>query len=88
MKTRLIRIGTSKGIRIPKVLIEQAGLKDEVEITLKGNSLVIRSASKARAGWATAFEEMSRLVDDTLLDGDVTNEFDRTEWHSVFENRE
>jgi len=80
MKTRLVRIGNSKGIRIPKALIEQSGLKDEVEITLKGDSLVIRPASNPRAGWAEAFDEMVRRGDDILLDGDVVNEFDETEW--------
>lgn len=80
MKTRLVRIGNSKGIRIPKALIDQSGLQDEVEITLKGNSLVIRPASNPREGWAEAFEEMARRGDDTLLDDEVANEFDRTEW--------
>lgn len=80
MKTRLVRIGNSKGVRIPKALIDQSGLEDEVEITLKGNSLVIRPASNPRDGWAEAFEEMARRGDDTLLDDEVANEFDRTEW--------
>lgn len=73
MKTRLVRIGNSKGIRIPKALIDQSGLRDEVEITLKGNSLVIRPASNPREGWAEAFEEMARRGDDTLLDDEVAN---------------
>jgi antitoxin MazE len=80
MKTRLVRIGNSKGIRIPKALIEQSGLQDEVEITLRGKSLVIRPASNPREGWAEAFEEMARRGDDVLLDGEVVNEFDEREW--------
>jgi antitoxin MazE len=80
MKTRLVRIGNSKGLRIPKSLISQSGLQDEVEITLKGNSLIIRPASNPREGWAEAFEQMARRGDDALLNGDVANEFDETEW--------
>jgi antitoxin MazE len=80
MKARLVRIGNSKGLRIPKTLIEQSGLHDEVEITLKGDSLIIRPAANPREGWAEAFEEMARRSDDTLLDGDVPNEFDKREW--------
>ena len=35
MKARLVRIGNSRGLRLPKPLIEEAGLKDEVEIALR-----------------------------------------------------
>jgi antitoxin MazE len=80
MKIRLIRIGNSKGIRIPKSLIAQSGLQDEVEITLKGNAIVIRPAINPREGWIEAFVEMSRRGNDALVDGDVANEFDETEW--------
>jgi antitoxin MazE len=80
MKTRLVRIGNSKGIRIPKALIEESGLKDEVEIALKGDSLVIRSAGHPREGWADAFKELARRGDDVLLDDPVATEFDQTEW--------
>lgn len=80
MKTRIIRIGNSKGIRIPETMIEQAKLRDEVEIAVKGASLVIRPASKPREGWAEAFEEMARRGDDVLLDRETVNGFDETEW--------
>jgi antitoxin MazE len=68
MKTRIIQIGNSRGIRIPKGLLEQSGLDGEVEIIAKNGSLVIRSAKQPRAGWAEAFEEMARRGDDALLD--------------------
>ena len=80
MKTRLIRIGNSKGLRIPKPLIEQSGLRDDVEITIKGDSLVIRSAHKPREGWAEAFQEMAKHGDDALLDGEIATVWDDTEW--------
>jgi antitoxin MazE len=53
MKARLVRIGNSHGIRLPKPLIEEAGLQEEVEIQIRGNALVI-TPSRARAGWAEA----------------------------------
>jgi antitoxin MazE len=68
MKTRIVRIGNSQGVRIPKPLIEQAGLKGEVEITVQDGALIIKSAAKPRAGWATAFQEMARNGDDALID--------------------
>lgn len=68
MKTRIVQIGNSQGIRIPKPLLAQAGLSGEVEIKLRNSTLVIQSASKPRAGWAAAFRAMAERGDDKLLD--------------------
>ncbi len=82
MKTRIVRIGNSQGVRIPKLLIEQTGLSGEVEITVQDGALVIKSIAKARAGWATAFREMARLGYDSLIDEDSPSlsSWDDEEW--------
>ena len=81
MKTRIVKIGNSKGIRIPKPLLDQAGLEGEVEIQARQDSLVIRRGRKPREGWSKAFREMARAGDDKLMD-DVPNlsSFDEAEW--------
>lgn len=82
MITRLVRIGNSQGIRIPKSLLEQAGLHDEVDVHVEDGSLVIRRARKPREGWAQAFREMAQRGDDSLLD-DVSltlSSWDKDEW--------
>jgi antitoxin MazE len=68
MKTRIVKIGNSQGIRIPKPLLEQTGLHGEVEMDAANNTLVIRPVRRARAGWAAAFQEMAGRGDDVLLD--------------------
>jgi antitoxin MazE len=68
MKTRIVRIGNSQGIRIPKPLLEQTGLRDEVEVSVQDDALIIRPAKQPRAGWTAAFQEMARRGDDALLD--------------------
>jgi antitoxin MazE len=68
MKTRIVRIGNSRGIRIPKVLLEQTGLPEDVELSADGDSLVIRPARRPRAGWDAAFRKMALRGDDALLD--------------------
>jgi antitoxin MazE len=68
MKTRIVRIGNSRGIRIPKSLLEQTGLGGEVEISIRADSLIIRPARRPREGWTAAFQEMARRGDDALLD--------------------
>jgi antitoxin MazE len=82
MKTRIVRIGNSKGIRIPKPLLDQAGLEGEVDIEARKDSLVIRAARKPRDGWSQAFREMAARGDDQLIDGDAPNlsSWDKDEW--------
>ncbi len=82
MKSRIVRIGNSRGIRIPKLLIEQSGIADEVEIELSGNALVIRSARPPRSGWEDSFRAMAAVGDDTLLDpGSIgATRWDEEEW--------
>jgi antitoxin MazE len=82
MKARIVRIGNSKGIRIPKPLIEQTGLKGDVEIEAQNGKLLIKPATKARAGWAESFKEMAKRGDDALiLDAGVAlTSFDEDEW--------
>jgi antitoxin MazE len=82
MKTRIVRIGNSRGVRIPKPLLEQVGLHGEVELCAENGSLVIRPARKPRAGWDNAFRAMARRGDDALLD-DVPpslSSWDEVEW--------
>jgi antitoxin MazE len=83
MKTRIIRIGNSQGIRIPKPLLEQTGLCDEVEVIVHDDALVIRPIKNPRVGWAEAFQEMARRGDDALLDDAAPSPsaWDDQEWH-------
>jgi antitoxin MazE len=82
MKARIVPIGNSQGVRIPKPLLEESGLAGEVEISVKNGALVIRAAKKPRAGWPAAFREMARRGDDALLDAAPPNlsSWDEDEW--------
>lgn len=78
----MVQIGNSRGIRIPKPLIEQTGLGPEVEMVVRGNTLVITAATRPRAGWDEAFREMARHDDDRLIEGDALRptRWDQDEW--------
>jgi antitoxin MazE len=80
MKTRLVRIGNSRGIRLPKPLIVQAGLTDEVELHVREGAIVIERASTLRAGWAQAAKEMHERDEDQLLDPPDSTRFEEEEW--------
>ena len=79
-RTRLVKIGNSRGIRIPKALIEQLALGPEVELVVEEDHLEIHPGRKARAGWEEAFREMAERGDDKLLDDVSTTTWDESEW--------
>lgn len=70
MRGRIVKIGNSRGIRIPRPLLEQTQLEDEVEIQVADNRLVISPVRRAREGWESAFQQMAESGDDSLLDRD------------------
>lgn len=80
MKTKLIRIGNSRGVRIPKPLLEQAGLEDEVELRVVEGGIVIQAQKQPRAGWAEAAALAREQGDDEWLDGTLSTAFDAEEW--------
>lgn len=81
MKTRIVRIGNSQGIRIPKPLLDQSGISDEVELKVEDDRIIIRSSARPRAGWAEAFRAMAEKGDDELVDlAFVENEWDFENW--------
>lgn len=82
MKARVVRIGNSRGIRIPKSVIAQCQLHGAVDLIVQQGQLVVRSAAKAQAGWNQAFEQMHRRGDDQLMDRDApsTSQWDRKDW--------
>lgn len=80
VRTRLVKIGNSQGVRIPKLLLEQSGIHEEVEIEVQGNSLTIRKAQCRRAGWDKAFAVMAKNQDDVLLDEVNTTDWEQSEW--------
>jgi antitoxin MazE len=82
MRTRIIKIGNSQGVRIPKVLLEQAGLGEEVELAVEDGLVLIRALGKPRQRWEEWFRDMAQLGDDRLVDEDLTGRtgWDEEEW--------
>lgn len=81
MKTTLIPIGNSRGIRIPKPLIEQCGLTEQVEMVVRDSTIIIRAPRQPRADWDAAFAQMAQAEDDKLLDEQpASNRWDTEEW--------
>ena len=80
IRSKVVKIGNSRGIRIPRTILEQAGLTDEVEMKVEGNQLIIQSSHHPRQGWEDRFAAMAEQGDDQLLDETSITQWDEEEW--------
>ena len=80
MKAQIIKIGNSKGIRIPKPLLEESNLEGQVEIEVVDEGLIIKSTKPARHGWEDAFRTLVENDQDEIIMDEVENRFDKEQW--------
>lgn len=82
MRTHVVKIGNSQGIRIPKVILEQTGIVDDVEIEVDKSRIIIRPVASPRQGWDEAFKAMAEASDDSLITGEtnLNHSWDEEEW--------
>lgn len=82
VKTKIIQIGNSQGIRIPKPVLEQLGFTDEVELEVQPDQLIVRSTHRPRQQWDEYFKAMAEAGDDLLLDDEplTLTEWEESEW--------
>ena len=80
VKSKIVRIGNSKGVRLPKPLLEQVGLVDEVDLEVRDGELVISPSSPVRSGWREAAALLAQRQEDELLDAPTPTRFDAEEW--------
>ena len=81
MKVKLVSIGNSKGIRIPRSIIEACGFEDEIEFDVGDRFVVLAPVDKARAGWNEAFAAMAAAGDDApVVSEPLPHDWVEREW--------
>lgn len=82
MRARIVKIGNSQGIRIPKPLLELTGIMEDVELDVDKDQIIIRPVSNPRAGWDDAFKAMADRGDDMITDEleNISHSWDDDEW--------
>jgi antitoxin MazE len=80
MNVSVIPIGNSKGIRLPKTLIEKYNITDTVELILEKEYIIIKPKVAPRIGWEKAFKKMHANGEDKLLMPDVFEDENPAEW--------
>ena len=83
MKIQIIKIGNSKGIRIPKNVLNDCGFDNSAEMLVKDNKLILSPVKKSRKGWEKAFETASKKkTKDKVLEDfeNMTDQWEEKEW--------
>ncbi len=80
LHTRLVRIGNSQGVRIPKPLLMQLHLENEVTLEIQDGALVVRPAIHPRAGWEAAAATLAARGEDALIDPETPTAWEEEEW--------
>ncbi|MCB1023221.1 MAG: AbrB/MazE/SpoVT family DNA-binding domain-containing protein [Acidobacteria bacterium] len=82
MKTQIVKIGNSKGLRIPKALLEECSLSGDVELEIRSEGLLIKPAKTPRLNWENAFKTMSDNDEDELLveNNEAATTFEKEKW--------
>jgi len=79
MRIPIIKIGNSRGIRLPKTIIEQCGFGEEAELEVRNNKIIIKPIKKPRQNWEKAFRKMAENKDDRLIEFPSV-QWDEEEW--------
>lgn len=80
VSSKIVRIGNSQGVRIPKPLLEQAGLTGPVRLRVVESGILIERRPVARNGWDEAAQRMRDRGETGMLDEPTGTEFDQTDW--------
>ena len=78
----IVKIGNSQGIRIPKIILEECGISEQIDIEVKNHSILIKPVNP-RKNWEEAFKKMRKNEDDKMLiddNVDLENEDGEWEW--------
>lgn len=62
--TRIVKIGNSQGIRIPKAILDQLNFNDEIELSVEQDRLIICAAKRPRQGWEEQFQRIAERRND------------------------
>ncbi len=83
MLVAIIKIGNSKGLRIPKAILEQCKMDTMVNLTVEDGKLIVTPYQNPREGWEEAARALAASGDDALLDAEYIGgplENDEWEW--------
>ena len=80
MLVSVIQIGNSRGIRLPKAILDQLNVSEQLDLEVENQQIILKPVQDPpRQGWSEEFRKMAALKEDRLLISE-TNETDGFEW--------
>ena len=79
MRTDVIKIGNSKGIRIPAVILKECNIADKIELEVQDGKIIIKPIESPRKNWDNEFKKMHYNGEDKLIIDD-SFDLDTEEW--------
>ena len=77
----VVQIGNSRGIRLPKAILEQCRITDKIEVEVHKENITLRPHKNPREGWEEQMKKMHERGEDELLIPDVVDlYFEGWEW--------
>ena len=64
VELKLVRIGNSRGVRLPKAVIERYQIKDALVLEAREEGLLLRGTLDKRMTWEETFRDMARENED------------------------
>ncbi|CAK8725512.1 SpoVT-AbrB domain-containing protein [Candidatus Electrothrix aarhusensis] len=81
MNIKVVRIGNSRGIRLPRKILDQCHIEDQLDLNVKGGKIVVTPVRKTpRDGWEEYAIKMHEAHDDELMIPDVFPDEDHLKW--------
>jgi antitoxin MazE len=80
MKSKIVKVGNSKGVIIPASFIKECHLEEEVEMEIRDDGILIRPIQHPRAGWEEAFKELSEEKNQMVMEDFPPTDFESSEW--------
>ena len=82
MLLSVVQIGNSRGIRIPKAILEQCNIRDQIDLEVKNGKIILDPVQDSpRREWDEAFRKMAENGDDTpLIQDNVDIDAEDWEW--------
>ena len=79
MRINIVKIGNSRGIRIPSFILKECDFTNEVELKVIRGNIVLSPIKTTRAGWDGIYSDMHENQDDSLILNDSLD-LDSEDW--------
>lgn len=82
MQINIIDIGNSKGIRLPKAVLQQCEMVDKIDLIVQDDHIILTPIERkeVRKNWSEAFQKMAERQDDKLLITSVSYNDEDWQW--------